>query len=330
MEILPRCLPQAVHLPWPSPHPSPALLTAPAPRGPCPALGRGWSEPRPAQSPPAWARGVAWGRRGARGAAGSRPRGGWAGCAAWSPPCERRCCRLQPGRRGSEPAAPPVPPSKLQGCWGAAGGPQIPGQPCDMCRGRQPEGGGQASGHKQRKPEFTRVRRQDVSVQGEQVCRAHSLSAWLPRPPKAALPRAPRPPKVLGLLKGSVGAAGAQGPARLPPTPSPAAQAPTTQPEGPWSSGAAPCLPTSPSPEVCQAPRGAPTCQVSSGQEAARVGWGSELAGGRVSGTCGRQAGGAQCAGRLVCARSWGGGSPTSSANSYLPLKGWGQAGGAL
>lgn len=234
------------------------------------------------------------------------------------------------GGGGLSQPPPPVPPSKLQGCWGAAGGPQIPGQSCDMCPGRQPEGGGQASGHKQRKPEFTRVRRQDVSVQGEQVCRAHSLSAWLPRPPKAALPRAPRPPKVLGLLKGSVGAAGAQGPARLPPTPSPAAQAPTTQPEGPWSSGAAPCLPTSPSPEVCQASRGAPTCQVSSGQEAARVGWGSELAGGRVSGTCGRQAGGAQCAGRLVCARSWGGGSPTSSANSYLPLKGWGQAGGAL
>lgn len=33
----------------------------------------------------------------------------------------------------------------------------------------------------------------------------HSLSAWLPRPPKAWLPRLPRPPKVLDLLKVSVG-----------------------------------------------------------------------------------------------------------------------------
>lgn len=34
---------------------------------------------------------------------------------------------------------------------------------------------------------------------------SHSLSAWLPRPPKAWLPRLPRPPKVLDLLKASVG-----------------------------------------------------------------------------------------------------------------------------
>lgn len=43
----------------------------------------------------------------------------------------------------------------------------------------------------------------------------HSLSVWLPRPPKALLPRLPRPPKVPGLLKGSVGTTGAQGFSRL-------------------------------------------------------------------------------------------------------------------
>lgn len=41
--------------------------------------------------------------------------------------------------------------------------------------------------------------------------RSHSLSAWLPKPPKALLPRLPRPPKVLDLLKGSVGVTRAQG-----------------------------------------------------------------------------------------------------------------------
>lgn len=105
-------------LPVPPPALAGRLQRAPltAPRGPCPALGRGWSGPRPARSPRAWARGAAWGRRGVRGAAGSRLRGGWAGCAAWHPPCERRCCRPQLGRRWSEPAAPPpTPPLKLQG-----------------------------------------------------------------------------------------------------------------------------------------------------------------------------------------------------------------------
>lgn len=63
-----------------------APLTAPAPPGPCPAPGCGWSGQRCARCPRAWARVVAWGRTVARGATGSRPRGGWAGRAAWSPP----------------------------------------------------------------------------------------------------------------------------------------------------------------------------------------------------------------------------------------------------
>lgn len=46
--------------------------------------------------------------------------------------------------------------------------------------------------------------RQESEGQWNDVA-SHSLSAWLPRPPKAWLPRLPRPPKVLDLLKASVG-----------------------------------------------------------------------------------------------------------------------------
>ena len=69
------------------------LLTGPAPPCPCPALGRGWSGLRPARHLKAWATGVAWGRRVVLGAAGSRPRGGWAGHAAWGPPWGQKCHR---------------------------------------------------------------------------------------------------------------------------------------------------------------------------------------------------------------------------------------------
>lgn len=91
-------------------------------------------------------------------------------------------------------------PMEPQGCWGEAHHSCIPG--------RQPECHGQPGVRVQPKPtrEAPCVRAGRAGSKGG----GHSLSAWLPKPPKALLPRLPRPPKVPGLLKGSVGTSGVQ------------------------------------------------------------------------------------------------------------------------
>ena len=98
-------------------------------------------------------------------------------------------------------------------------------------------------------------------VRGEQV--AGSLT------PKALLPRLPRPPKVLDLLKGSVGATSTQeflcAPGPPPPRGFRTWQVPPAQSEGALVLGG--------SAQASQTAQtsGTPTCQVTSGQEAARM-----------------------------------------------------------
>lgn len=188
-------------------------LTAPAPPCPCPALGRGWSGLRPAPCLWAWATGVAWGRREAPGAAGSRPHGGWSGCAAWGPPWGQRYRLWELGggsgmvRLGhcSARIESPAEPSGSQGeAWIPDPRPVAKevakrGSPCGVRAAHTCTGacGGHRCGH---------LCVRGGHMQGKSRWRGHSLSAWLPRPPKALLPKLPRPPKVLDLLKGSVGA----------------------------------------------------------------------------------------------------------------------------
>lgn len=124
------------------------------------------------------------------GAAGSRPRGGWAGHAVWNPPWGQRCCPLELGWEVE-----------------AEGGKREAGRMPFLCHTPQ-----LAGAVRNPNPES------EVRVQPERGgCRGvhHSLSAWLPRPPKAWLPRLPRPPKVLDLLNGSAGTIGAQEPVQL-------------------------------------------------------------------------------------------------------------------
>lgn len=100
-----------------------------------------------------------------------------------------------------------------------------------------------------REPTFTCARAGCMHTGRTGLRVGHLLSAWLPRPPKAVLPRVPRPPKVLDLLKGSVGAAGSQVPVWLQ-NPAGANYIISGVPWFLWS----PPHPWHPSPEVCRDP----------------------------------------------------------------------------
>lgn len=158
--------------------------------------------------------------------------------------------------------------------------------------------------------------RSDGACAGGGGGRSHSLSAWLPKPPKALLPRPPRPPrppKVLDLLEGSVGATRAQGSPRAhrapPPRGSRSWQVPPPQSEGcpvPGVISPPTCIPPALRPaqasQTARTPRGTyPSSDQWAGscQDALRVrtGWwwdGQHLRGGQVDG--GRSAPGASTA----------------------------------
>lgn len=174
----------------------------------------------------------------APGAAGSRHHGGWAGQAKLCPPWGQRCCSLV-----------------LK--WEM----KTEGQACEL--GKMPFRGRSGC-------------RTDKRVKGDRMdVASHLLSAWLPRPPNAWLLRLPRPPKVLNLLKGSAGDE-------------------ERERRGEKSTSLPPCLQTDrvaqnlvvwagathtglkgygtllPMEDATQASR-SPTCQVTSGQEAAMM-----------------------------------------------------------
>lgn len=113
------------------------------------------------------------------------------------------------------------------------------------------------------------------------VWAGHSLSAWLPRPPKAAPPRLPRPPKVLGLLKGSGGSGRLRGLRGSCQAPSPVALGPgrcrLCSGRGPGSRVTSPPTHLSPPPRFSEATPSTPPSTPTSG---------TYLPGGPWAGSC--------------------------------------------